>query len=239
MEKLTNEKVIYNFKNFLDKERLSDQIGYSGRFILNHLLNFRSSLLKRELQQRKINDKNYQTFTLDLVEVSDEDFPCIPGSKCVLLKSSIFIPDFIDLKSITTPINKSGEVTVIREINPNLIKYKQHSKIPAQLKNIYYYLQNTGDGVYIYIWSNEPLFLKSITIKGLFYEPYLVEAIKDCAGNLDACYDYRKAEFPINSELLTEMYQLALNFLTKGKSPVSDIYNDGLDSISSNPSPFK
>lgn len=239
MDKLTNEEVIYNFKNFLDKERLSDQIGYSGRLILNHILNYRSTLLDKKLQQKKINDKNYQTLTLNLQEVSDEDYPCIEGSKCILLKTFIPLPNFIDLKSITTPINKTGEVTVIREINPNLIKYKLESKIPAQLKNIYYYLQNTGDGVYIYIWSNEPLFLKSITIKGLFYKPYIVEAIKDCAGNLDPCYDYRKAEFPIDTELLTEIYQMALSFLLKGKTPATDSYNDGLDSIISNPTPFK
>lgn len=239
MKRITNGEVIYNFKNYLDKERLSDQIGYSGRFILNHLLNFRATLLEKKRKLRKLNDSNYQTFTINLKEVPDEEFPCIPGSNCTLLRSESPIPFFIDLKSITTPINMTGEVEIITEINPDMIKYKAYSKLPAQLKSRYYYLQNTGDGVYVYVWSTKPDFLKAISIKGIFYQPYLVEAINDCAGNLDPCYNYLTAEFPIDAEMLTELYTLALNYLLKGKSQMSDTYNDGLDTIVSNPNPFK
>lgn len=239
MEKQTNEQIIYNFKNYLDKERLSDQIGYSGRFILNHLLNIRATLVSRKLKQKILSDQNYQTFTVNLVEASDEQFPCIEGSNCILLRSETPIPFFIDLKSITTPLNKTGQVYKLSEINPDMIKYKMHSKLSVQSSNLYYYLQNTGDGVYVYVWSNDPQFLKAISIKGLFYKPYLVEAIKDCAGNLDPCYDYRKAEFPIDAELLTEMYNMSLSMLLKGKSTVSDNYNEGLDTIVQNPNPTK
>lgn len=236
---MNNRKVIYDFKDFLDKERLSDQIGYSNRFIFNHILNYRSTLLKRKKRENKLSDLNYQTYTINLVEVTDEELPCVASSSCILLRTENPIEDFIDLKSITTPINKSGEVSKLSEVDPDMIKFKLQSKLPAQKDNTYYYLQNTGKGVYVYVWSDKPLFLKAISIKGIFYNPHLVEAIKDCAGNLDSCYNYLEALFPIDSDLLTDVYALALSSLLKGKMMASDTYNDNLDTIVSNPGSVK
>lgn len=236
---MNNRKVIYDFKDFLDKERLSDQIGYSNRFIFNHLLNYRSILLKRKKRENKISDLNYQTYTINLIEVSDEELPCVNSSSCILLRTENPIEDFIDLKSITTPINKSGEVSKLSEVDPDMIKFKLQSKLPVQKNNIHYYLQNTGKGVYVYVWSDQPLFLKAVSIKGIFYNPHLVEAIKDCAGNLDPCYNYLEALFPIDSDLLADVYAMALSSLLKGKMMASDTYNDNLDTIVSNPPSIK
>ncbi len=236
---ITNREIIYNFKDLLDKERLSDQIGHSNRFIYNHILNYRATLLKRKKSQNKISDLNYQTYNLNLVEVTDEELPCIPSSNCILLRTESTIEEFIDLKSITTPINKSGEVFKLSEVDPDFIKYKLQSKLPVQSDNSYYYLQNTGKGVYVYVWSNQPLFLKSISIKGMFYKPHVIEAIKDCAGNLDPCYNYLNALFPIDPELLSDLYSLTMSSLLKGKSVATDAYNDNLDTLVSNPTPLK
>jgi len=236
---INNRKIIYDFKDLLDKERLSDQIGYSNRHIFNHILNFRATLLKRKKAQNKLSDLNYQTYTLNLVNVIDEELPCVDSSFCVLLRTEKPIEDFIDLKSITTPINKSGEVIKISEVDPDFIKYKKYSKLSAQSNNIYYYLQNTGKGVYVYVWSSNPLFLESISIKGVFYNPHLVEAIKDCAGNLDSCYNYLEAMFPIDSELLTDVYSMAMGSILRSKSIATDSANDNLDTIVSNPSSVK
>lgn len=235
----TNRKVIYDFKDFLDKDRLSDQVGYSNRHIFNHILNYRAVLLKRKKLQNKLSDLNYQTYTLNLIEITDEELPCVDSSFCVLLRTEKPIEDFIDLKSITTPINRSGEVIKISEIDPDMIKFKLQSKLSAQSNNMYYYLQNTGKGVYVYVWSNSPLFLQSVSIKGIFHNPHLVEAIKDCAGNLDSCYNYLDAGFPIDPELLTDVYSMALSALLKAKSSLTDTFNDNLDTIVSNPTPLK
>lgn len=236
---ITNRQIIYDFKEFLDKEKLSDQIGFSNRSILSHILNYRATLIKRKKSQNKISDLNYQTYTLNLVEVADEELPCVDSSSCILMRTVEPIQEFIDLKSITTPLNRSGEVVKIAEVDPDMIKYKLQSKLPAQDNNIYYYLQNTGNGVYVYVWSNKPLFLQAVSIKATFYKPHLVEAIKDCAGKLDPCYNYLNAGFPIDPELLTDIYSMALSSMLRAKSPATDVYNDNLDTIVSNPSPTK
>ena len=236
---ITNRKIIYDFKEILDKERLSDQIGYSNRFIFNHILNYRATLLKRKKLQNKLSDLNYQTYTINLVEVTDEELPCVDSSSCILLRTEKPIEDFIDLKSITTPINRSGEVYKISEVDPDMIKFKLQSKLSAQSNSMYYYLQNTGKGVYVYVWADKPLFLQSVSIKGIFYNPHLVEAIIDCAGNLDPCYNYLEARFPIDPELLTDIYSMAFSSILRARSVVTDTYNDNLDTIVSNPTPIK
>ena len=51
MTKLTNRQVIYDFKDLMSKDRLSDDIGYSNRWIYNHLLNYRAQLLMQKLDK--------------------------------------------------------------------------------------------------------------------------------------------------------------------------------------------
>ena len=235
MTKLTNRQVIYDFKDLMSKDRLSDDIGYSNRWIYNHLLNYRAQLLIQKLDKDKLSELNYQTIpNINVIEVPDTDFKCIPPMKCVLLRSEVPIPSYIDLKSITSPLNKSGEIIKFTEIDPDMIKYKLLSKLPAQLNNTYYYIQNIGNGAYVYIWSNKIEFLKGIAIKGIFHRPHLVEAINDCAGNINPCYNYLDAEFPIDPELLSTMYAMALSSIMKGKVMATDLINDNNDTITTN-----
>lgn len=232
MKRLTNREVIYGFKDYLDKQELSDEIGYSNRWIFFHLLNYRATLLYQKYKQKKVSDLNYQTIPfLSLKEVDNTILKCVPPLKCILLKTESTLPSFIHLKSITTPINQSGETSKLAEIDPDHIKYKLESRLPAQLSDTYYYLQNLGNGVHVYIWSNKALFTQGVSVKAIFYEPHIVQAIIDCEGNLDPCYNYLEAEFPIDPELLSNLYSMALAGLLKPKTSASDIYNDGLDSI--------
>lgn len=235
----TNRKIIYDFKESLDKERLSDQIGFSNRYIFHHILNYRATLLKRKKLENKLSDLNYQTYTINLVQVTDEELPCVDSSSCILLRTEQPIQSFIDLKSITTPLNRSGEVIKISEVDPDMIKFKLQSKLSAQSNSMYYYLQNTGKGVYVYVWAKDPIFLQSISIKGIFSEPHLVEAIKDCAGTLDPCYNFLEAKFPIDPELLTDVYSMAFSSIFRARSPITDTFNDNLETLVSNPTPTK
>ena len=240
MKRLKNREVIYGYKDYLDKQELSDGIGVSNRWIYFHLLNFRATLLFQKKEKDKLSELNYQTIPfLELEEVDNDILKCVPPLKCILLRTKTTIPHTIHLKSITTPLNQSGEVIKLSVIDPDLIKYKLHSRLPAQLSGTYYYLQNTGSGVYVYVWSNEPTFIKGIGIKGIFYEPHIVESIIDCAGNLDPCYNYLDAEFPIDPELLSRLYEISTAALIRSKSVITDNTSDGLDSIVNNPQPAK
>jgi len=233
MKRLTNREVIYGFKDLLDKQELSDEIGYSNRWIYFHLLNYRATLLFQKQERDKLTDLNYQTIPfLELEEVPDSDFECVPPLKCILLRTKSILPSTIHLKSVTSPLNKSGEIIKLSEIDPDTLKYKTASRLPAQIKDTFYYLQNTGSGVYVYVWSNDPNFMKGIAVKGIFYEPHIVEAMRDCAGNLDPCYNYLDAEFPIDPELISVLYDKAISVLIRAKSQVTDLMNNNSDDIS-------
>ena len=55
MKRLKNREVIYGYKDYLDKQELSDEIGVSNRWIYFHLLNFRATLL---FQKKEKNIRN-------------------------------------------------------------------------------------------------------------------------------------------------------------------------------------
>lgn len=232
MKNTTVREVIYGFKDLLDKQELSDEIGYSNRWIYFHLLNYRATLLNQKQQRDKLTELNYQTIpNLELEEVPDSEFACVPPMKCILLRTKVAIPDTIHLKSITSVLNKTGQVVKLTSIDPDMIKFKLQSRLPAQLDNIYYYLQNTGKGVYVYVWTNNPNFMKGISIKGIFYNPIIAQSIIDCEGNLDPCYNNLEAEFPIDPELLSTVYDKAIQSLIRSKSIGSDIINNDNDDI--------
>ena len=229
----TNREIIYDYKNFLDAQELSDEVGSSNRYIYNHLLNFRANLLKQKRINSKLSDLNYQTINfISLEEVNDVDglLNCSPDMECTLLRTVTPIPTFIELKSITSPNNTSGEIIKYTEINPDMIKWKSYSQFSSQSNSSYYFLRNQKDGVYIYLWNKNGILDKGVSINGIFYQPHLIEAINDCDGNLDSCYNYLEAKFPIDPELLTTLYQLSINTLLKAKLPITDTSNDGLNS---------
>lgn len=240
MKRLTNREVIYGFKDLLDKQELSDEIGYSNRWIYFHLLNYRATLLFQKKEKDKLSEMNYQTIPfLELIEAPDSDFKCVPPLKCILLRTKTTIPSLVYLKSVTSPLNKSGEIVKLSNIDPDILKFKTESRLPAQVNDTYYYLQNTGNGVYVYVWSNDANFMKGIAVKGIFYEPHIVEAIKDCAGSLDPCYNYLDAGFPIDPELLSLLYDKAISALIRPKSQGTDILNNNSDDISSSQQSIK
>lgn len=226
---LTNERVIYSFKDLLDKQQLSDEIGYSNRWIYYHLLTYRATLLKQKKDKEKLSNYNYQTITLNLDEIENSEFGCNGETSCKLLRTKVPIPNFIHLESITSVINTTGETITYTEISPEVIKYKQFSRLPSTSYQTYYFLQNTGNGVYVYLWSNNIELSKAISIKMIAYEPHLLQAIKDCDGNLDDCFNYNLAEFIIDPELLSIVSKMAIDGLLRFKSPVSDLFPDGND----------
>ena len=78
----------------------------------------------------------------------------------------------------------------------------------------------------MYLWSNNIELSKAISIKMIAYEPHLLQAIKDCDGNLDNCFNYNLAEFIIDPELLSIISKMAIDGLLRFKSPISDTFAD-------------
>lgn len=217
-------QLIYNYKEFLDKHKISIDEGSKNRWVYNHLLNFRATLLNRKKFNNKLSQQTYQTISnYPLIEVQNEN--CIEDNNCILLRTKYTIPNYIKLESITSSLN-SQYTTKFEEIDPSMIKYKQYSKYQSDTY-IYYYTQDTGEGLHIYFWSTniKVVGLKNIAIKAVFYDPALVQSIIDCNGELSPCFNYLEANFNIDPELLTEVFNFALNTLLKTKTQ-TDLLND-------------
>mgnify|MGYP003421987671 FL=1 len=72
-----------------------------------------------------------------------------------------------------------------------------------------------------------------MTVTAIYHQPELVQAITSCDGTLDPCFNYLKADFLVDPELLSSINDKAIASLIKPKSTFSDILNDNL-SLSAN-----
>lgn len=224
---MKNKEVIYGFRNFLERNHLKDTNAYSNRWVFRHLLNYRATLVKRKKVNNKLTEQSYQTIpSFPLIEVNDSNFKCLDAGSCIVLRTKEPIPYYVDLKSITSPLNTST-VFKYEEVDPDLLYYKKFTRFPSQSNSVYYYIQDTGNGSYIYFWSENKTFvaLKSIAITAIFYNPTLVQSITDCDGKSSKCSNFLEFDFKFEPELLTDLYALALQAL-RSKDAIMDMNQD-------------
>lgn len=230
---MLNSEVIYGFRNYLENDQIADTNGSSNRWVFKHLLNYRATLLKRKKVANKITDLAYQTIpSFPLIQVQDSNFKCIDDNNCIVLRTKEPIPYYVDLKSITSPLTSSA-IRKFEEIDPDLLYFERFSRFPSQSTNVYYYIQDTGNGSHIYFWSNDKTFvgLKSVAIKAIFYNPAIVQSIIDCDGISSKCTNYLNFDFKIDPELLTDLYQISMSALLKPKQMYSDLTHDDNSSL--------
>lgn len=225
------KQVIYNYRDFLDKEQISFTEGSSNRWVYNHLLSFRSFVLTKKRYVDKVTEQSMQLLNIPLIQVQDSEFKCIKDNNCIIMRTKEPVPEFVKLYSITSPFN-SEYVTKFEKINPTQIQYKKHSRYPSDDKVIFYYIQDTGNGLHMYFYSQsiDIVNLKNINFKAIFYDPAIVSSI-NCDGLIDSCSNFLEKDFKIDNDLLLEVYNLSINSIMRPKNQFSD-YNQNNNSNS-------
>lgn len=233
---MTNREIISSFRTLTDKSQLSDDSGWSTRMVFYHLLKYRSYLLSQKKRaNRPLNSDNYQTICVSLEEVDLVECPSIPPSGKTWLRSKEIIPDTIlGFQTIMSP----SVSTRYEPINWQDIEDIANSRYDVVRKKPYYTEKVTGNGTYIYILNDD--FIPNVQVTAMFYNPIEAQLFNSCDVNEELKgVSYLDLEFVLDPDLLSPMMDIALDRIYKYKSQVSDIDNDDLDSIRSNPNQVK
>ena len=227
---ITNRKVIAGFRSLVaDKTQISDDSGWSQRLVYYHLLRYRAKLIKeKERANLLISRWNYQTIPcIPLDKTHLDECPCVPKDDCTFLKTKIRIPKPIGkLKSVTST---SGNI-IYTYAEWDKLQYRINSRFAGERDSAYYTLKTGPEGTFLYLYND--IHKKYITVTGIFENPIEVQFYPGCDGKAVECRNPLDQEWILDPDLLTSVYDLALNQLFKGKQMATDVTNDDIDGIS-------
>lgn len=230
---ITNIEVVNAFRNLVgDKTQLSDDSGWSTRWVYYFLLRYRARLIReKERRNLPISHWNYQTIDcIPLEEVDLDECPCTPASGCSFRKTTIRMPKpLARLKSVTST---NGQITYTF-VEWERLKNKINSRFVGERNTAFYTIKTRQDGSYLYLYNDHHL--KYITVTGVFENPLEIQYFPDCEGNVPKCKKPKTEEFIIDPDILTTVYDLALQQIGQAKQMGNDFINDDLDNVSISP----
>lgn len=232
----TNIDVIRFIKDKLssnDNKALSTT-PFSDRLVYEALRSSRALLLNQKQQANQaINLANYQRIgCVKLKEADVVECPCAPKSGCSFLKT---VPE------IPIPIGQYYSVTSIDgSINYSYVpwdrfKYKINDRYSSTNNSAYFTTQNTKEGIKIYVYND--IHKEVVSITGIFSDPLKIYSFEDCDGKVDRCFNPLLKPFPIDPELLPQVYESALQLLAPVAPNADKLQNDSEDTYS--PTPIK
>ena len=202
---------------------MSDDFNFTEDHIVFLLDKYRGFLLKQRYSdiRKQIPESNYQTISLDLIEV-----PAISGEYCgcntTYLRSKNKIPF---LMQISTPKVYptdyfQGEITYV---NRDRMKYVGHNKY---LQNIIYC--SIGPDNYLYFKSSNPQYihLEKVGMTGIFQDSKEVSSLQN-----DGTCSIMDNDFPIEDALVPPLIELVVKELIGASYRPEDNNNNAHDDL--------
>jgi hypothetical protein len=219
---LTNREVIANFRDWAaDGSSLLSQSNFVfQRIVLNHLLNFRATILSVKPNS---GDNSYrkarQTTPCILLEKVDmSECPCAPLSGCEWLRTTQRIPETI------------GEVMSVTSVDGSIdYDYRNWDDVRNKFQSRHAAIRNSAtfsekDG---YIYVHNDIHKKAIKVTALFHDPKKIQLMPDCDGTIvNSCKSYLDLEFPFDPEQYPILFQSVSQFLLSTKTAPSDVINN-------------
>ena len=212
----------------MDEVKLnSDDSFYTEDHVVSLLNNYRSFVLKKELEKenKQLSSANDQTICLDLIEVRDEDNPC--GES--MLRTEQTIPNLVnDCKVSLYPVNYFEGDHIIYTTMERM-RYTTYNK---WTKNLIYAAK--GPDNYLYLKSSNPqyLYLEKLRMKAIC-EDFESAAKYACdeAGEELQC-DILDMKFPIENALVPIVVEMVVKELLGAEYRPKDSCNNADDDLS-------
>ncbi len=202
---MTTLQHVFAVKNILSHGPASDDFNYSDRLIAHFLQIARAKLIEQKANKYNfISEQSYQDLCIDL-ELSNYHGCCGTADlECKIMKSTIEVPKFLNSRwgNFLKVVDLEG--TVLPEITPTQNKYSKYALAPTQIG---WFLNNN----YVYVVNSKVL--TKILLNGLFDNPDDIHQ-KNCPTVTGGtCSDFMSEQFPIDSDLISPMYEMTLRFL--------------------------
>ena len=212
----------------MDEVKLnSDDSFYTEDHVVSLLNNYRSFVLKKELEKenKQLSSANDQTICLDLIEVRDEDNPC--GES--MLRTEQTIPNLVnDCKVSLYPVNYFEGDHIIYTTMERM-RYTTYNK---WTKNLIYAAK--GPDNYLYLKSSNPqyLYLEKLRMKAIFEDfEQAAQYACDEAGEELQC-DILDMKFPIENALVPIVVEMVVKELLGAAYRPKDSVNNSNDDLS-------
>lgn len=203
---------------------MSDDYSFNEDHVIFLLDKYRGFLLKQRYSdiKKQIPESNYQTISLELVQV-----PAISGEPCeggVYLRSKDKIPFLmqIGVPRVYPTDYYQGDITYVSR---DRMRYVGGNKY---LKNIIYCSINPDN--YLYFKSSNPqfLYLESVKFTGIFQDSRKASKLGDTENN--SC-DILNSTFPLEDALIPPIIELVVKELLGADYRPADSVNNANDDL--------
>lgn len=213
------QRVVQGYTNGVpsDESRLSWRRAYSA------LLSARNLLLSQEAKKRqRVNRWNYQTLCVEMMNAPLNECPGLPAIGCTILRSKLPLPrPLTDYgRHLINSVASFDGNTVFSEIEYEAKKYQSGNKFTSTKPD--FYVRNG----YIYITTKSKPSI--IMVEGVFENPLLAQDFPSaCGENPYTCIPYLERDFPVDSDMIPTIVELAIKEL--GSKKEYDKTNNKLD----------
>lgn len=204
---------------------MSDDHSFTEDHVIFLLDKYRGLLLKQRYSdvKKQIPESNYQTISLELIQV-----PAISGEPCeggtyLRSKDKIPLPMQIGVPRVYPTDYYQGDITYVSR---DRMRYVGNNKY---LKNIIYCSINPDN--YLYFKSSNPqfLYLDSVKFTGIFQDP--IEVSKLELDNENTNCDILDSVFPLEDALIPPLIELVVKELLGANYRPADSINNANDDL--------
>ncbi len=211
-------------RNIITKGQASDDSAFSLRLIA-HFLNIARAILTEQKANKYtyISEQSFQSLCVPLELSSFHNCCSIDTVDCKVLKSVNPLPKFLNARwgDFAKVMTLVGEV--ISKSSPTTNKYSAYTISNNPPKAGWFIHDN-----HLYIINNKEL--EDVLLNALFNNPIEITQLNCPANNTSTCPDWYDAEYPIDPDLVSPAYKLALEMiLTSYRLPPQDTINDAQD----------
>lgn len=203
-EHISHIQSVINKGNPSDDRRVSDEHIY-------HLMNVYRARLIWEKQNKfyKLSPFNYQYIhCIPLEEAELNECECYKTG-CVVLKSKYILPNILSYRNNMLIKITLLDGTPVSQSSIAKVKYRKYKK--TNKDSFVWFIH---DKKLVIIGDNR---LKTVAVSAIFEDPSKLAELSECdsegVNTGFKCFDIMNEEYPIDSEMVSAMYQMILNDL--------------------------
>ena len=182
-----------------------------------------------KLHSDDVKRTSYVGFCLPLCLAKPLECPCIQEAQCYALVSKYALPDYISTDDGVGLEVRTASGDILDMISPRNAKLMKLN--PALRNKLGYWLENYRGSTKVVIWQS--LDLEFIYLSMVPTDINDIAAIAACgdAAVTTNCGDWTDEEFPIDAELLFDLYRMMVDLINNKYRVLDDKVNNGNDDL--------